>query len=380
MTLLSNLSLNLYSVIILAILYIHLVRHDDRSSFQYKLFTLMLKVTCILLAFDTLSRFDGRPGTYYVTFNYWGNLVVFLLNPVLPSLWILYVHYQIYDDQQRTMKLLWPLGAVNLIHGAMVVLGQHDGWFYLIDNANVYHRGPLYLLSAAISVVIIFVAFGLIFTNRRLIEYRYYFSLVFFAVPPLISIGLQIMFYGISIMLNSVVISILIVFLNIQNQRLYTDHLTGIFNRKKLEVYLKKKIELSTRQKTFSAIMLDIDDFKIVNDTYGHDAGDLVLEAAAKRLKNCMRSNDLVARFGGDEFYIILEVYTQEDLEIAVERIKNGIQGYAVDEVSGHKLHFSMGYAVYDYNAHMSPESFQKHLDTLMYEDKLRRKVLEERR
>jgi diguanylate cyclase (GGDEF)-like protein len=98
--------------------------------------------------------------------------------------------------------------------------------------------------------------------------------------------------------------------------------------------------------------------------------GDDALETAAKLLKSGLRSNDFIARFGGDEFCIILEISNGNDLEATVCRINRLIEKYNESGVKPYKLSFSMGYAVYDYNSHMKPEEFQKHLDVLMYENK----------
>jgi GGDEF domain-containing protein len=108
------------------------------------------------------------------------------------------------------------------------------------------------LLSTSITFALLLVAFILIMANREKIEKKHYLSLLFFAVPPFVCIILQIVFYGTSLVLNSVVLSLLIVFLNIQNHSIYTDFLTEVNNRKKLEIYLQKKISTSSSNKTFS--------------------------------------------------------------------------------------------------------------------------------
>ncbi|MBB6631459.1 GGDEF domain-containing protein [Clostridium algidicarnis] len=252
----------------------------------------------------------------------------------------------------------------------MVVLTQFFGWFYYIDSNNIYHRGPLFLLSASITVALIALAFVLITVNQKNIEKKYYFSLVFFAVPPLICIILQVVFYGISLMLNSVVLSLLIVFLNIQNQSMHIDYLTGINNRKRLEAYLKQKVSTSNENKTFSAIMMDLDDFKSINDTFGHDVGDDALKLTAKLLKNCTRSKDFIARFGGDEFCIVLDISNKNELDCVIRRINDCTKKYNESSGKPYKISFSMGYAVYDYNSRMSVEEFQKQIDILMYENK----------
>lgn len=171
-------------------------------------------------------------------------------------------------------------------------------------------------------------------------------------------------------MLNCVVLSLLIVFLNIQNQSIDTDYLTGVYNRKKLETYIKGKVSRSSENKTFSAILLDLNNFKAINDTFGHDVGDNVLETSAKLLKSSIRSNDFLARFGGDEFCIILDVSDRTNLEATVSRINDCIEKYNESCDHPYKISFSMGYAVYDYNSGMKVEEFQKQIDTLMYENK----------
>jgi diguanylate cyclase (GGDEF)-like protein len=158
--------------------------------------------------------------------------------------------------------------------------------------------------------------------------------------------------------------------LNIQNHNMYIDYLTGVNNRKRLETYLKEKINTSTENKTFSAILIDMNNFKSINDTFGHDVGDDALETSVKLLKSCLRANDFIARFGGDEFYIVLDVSNRDDLEATVSRINHCIEKFNESNLKPYKLSFSMGYAVYDCHSHMNVEEFQKKIDMLMYENK----------
>lgn len=370
MNLANNLVINIYSIVMLIIVSLHSLKHTEKESLQYKLYMMMVQITILMLVVDIFSRFDGKPGTIYSVINHFGNFMVFLLNPILPSLWLLYVYCQVVHEEGKTRHLLYPLFAINAVNAVMLVLPQFSGWFYYIDSDNIYHRGPLFLLSASVTVALILVAFALIVANRKKIEKKYYFSLVFFAVPPFVCIILQIIFYGMSLMLNSVVLSLVIVFLNIQNRSMHTDYLTGVNNRKKLETYLKEKVSTSTENKTFSAILIDLNNFKSINDTFGHDVGDNALEIFAKLLKNCLRSNDFIARFGGDEFCVVLDISDRIVLEATVYRINSCIEKYNESNSQPYKLSFSMGYAVYDYHSHMKVEEFEKQIDILMYENK----------
>ena len=139
-------------------------------------------------------------------------------------------------------------------------------------------------------------------------------------------------------------------------------------NRKRLDAYLKEKI--SSGDETFSAVLVDLNNFKMINDTLGHDAGDAALEIAAKLLKDSLRENDFIARYGGDEFCMILNISDKNDLERAVTRIKRFIEKNNKLSDSPYKIGFSMGYDVYDRNSDLNAENFLKKLDKMMYANK----------
>lgn len=376
MSLENNLIINIYSILLLIIIGFRAARLTEKDSLQDKLYMMMLYSTIFMLIIDIFSRFDGKPNTIYPIINRFGNLLIFMTSPVLSSIWLLYVHFQVFHHEDKTNQLTYKLVFINIVNAIILMVSQFYGWFFYIDANNIYHRGPLFLLPAFLTITLMLVAFLIILKNRGKLEKKYFFSLMFFAFPPLIGIVLQIKFYGFSLILNSVVPSMLVLFLNIQNHNIYSDYLTGVNNRKSLDRYLEKKISASTPNKSFSAILLDLDNFKAINDNYGHDMGDNALETTAKLLKSCLRSNDLIARYGGDEFFIVLDVSKKKDLEIMVKRINNCFEKYNESSSEPYKILFSSGCAVYDYNSHMKSEEFQKYVDVLMYEDKQKHKMV----
>jgi len=151
----------------------------------------------------------------------------------------------------------------------------------------------------------------------------------------------------------------------------FHDHLTGLANRALLDERMDLAVADAIRHRDLVGLAyIDIDEFKPVNDTYGHDVGDKVLVALAERLKNNIRTSDTVARLGGDEFVVLLPRLTAPgDLEIAAEKLSTAIAEPV--EIDGLTLHVtsSIGLALFDLEGD-SPGSMLAKADYAMYEAK----------
>jgi diguanylate cyclase (GGDEF)-like protein len=113
---------------------------------------------------------------------------------------------------------------------------------------------------------------------------------------------------------------------NLWNQANY-DPLTEISNRRSILASLRRQAALcQQRQQPLGLLMIDLDFFKRINDTYGHDCGDVVLKEAAKRMKNCIRNSDSIGRFGGEEFLAVIPNCSDEELLRLAERIREALK------------------------------------------------------
>lgn len=108
-----------------------------------------------------------------------------------------------------------------------------------------------------------------------------------------------------------------------------TDPLTLLINRRKFEELLDYEMERDKRYRTgLSFIFCDIDRFKLINDEYGHDAGDKVLKEFAKLLKNSIRASDIVARWGGEEFVLLIPNTTADIASVLAEKLRRTIDNH----------------------------------------------------
>lgn len=152
----------------------------------------------------------------------------------------------------------------------------------------------------------------------------------------------------------------------------FYDNLTGLHNRSWFLSYLDQKIEISSRQRDqqFAVLFIDLDKFKIVNDTLGHSVGDQLLREVSERLKECLRSADILARLGGDEFVMLLESRDVTYFSRVAERIINALNSpfhIANQELkSGASIGISLSNDEYE-----SSDQIIRDADIAMYQAKL---------
>ncbi|MBV5321561.1 MAG: diguanylate cyclase [Sulfuricurvum sp.] len=130
-----------------------------------------------------------------------------------------------------------------------------------------------------------------------------------------------------------------------------TDQLTGLYNRRHLDAVLEKNSQIAERYNIpFSVAIVDIDHFKNINDTYGHQVGDYVLQSLSGMLKSQSRAVDILGRWGGEEFLIIFPNTEEAEAEIAAEKIRNAIEIFTMDSVGNKTV--SIGVSEYHDDLH----------------------------
>jgi diguanylate cyclase (GGDEF)-like protein/PAS domain S-box-containing protein len=149
------------------------------------------------------------------------------------------------------------------------------------------------------------------------------------------------------------------------------DDLTQLYNSRHFYFQLKIELDRSNRYKqSLTLLLLDLDDFKVFNDAYGHVEGDQVLMRLGQVVKRCLRQTDSAYRYGGEEFTILLPMTTGEDGAVTAERIRMEFKKETFSPAPGQDVHVTVSIGLAQYKPQEEMKAFVHRVDRLMYQGK----------
>lgn len=234
-------------------------------------------------------------------------------------------------------------------------------FYYNLDGE--FARGPLYILLAIVPVFYILYA-GAHIIHRIIIthspsgrkEYQYLLS---FAFLPIIGGFIDMIVPHLPVMELSVLICIILFYVSFQDKLIYIDPLTGMNNRRVADKYLRNQMGLAAPDNPLYFFLADCDDFKIINDKYGHLEGDRALKIIGSELeKLSIQFNCYVARWGGDEFVLIARKHGIPEPEKLIEIFYANLRNRVKEEGLEYDVPISMGFIPCDNSAESTSELF----------------------
>ena len=341
-------------------------------------------MTLILLASETIGHIGEIYPEKYLFLTRIGYYVIYALDPADYLFAILYINCWLSDtDRTKGRKYFvlsyWIFVVANLVLVTVSTLFDLK-WFYYFDG-TAYLRGPLFLFRAVLLMLfcLLLSVYTVIYRSSIYADYRK----AIFSLPTLAAIGalLQVLAPDMNMTYASIAVGLLILFFQLQSKNLDVDYLTGALNRRGLDIRLEEAIKNAlTSGRTFSAIMLDLDHFKQINDTYGHIEGDFALKKVAEVLFQVFSQKAFIGRFGGDEFCILTEIQDEHALSDIVDIVEDELDKWNYKKEKPYAIEVSMGSMVYDPSARMSAKQFQMAIDELMYEKKRSHHLADNRR
>ncbi len=366
-----RIDLNLFMAVVCIIMYFSNRAISEKRLIHNRIFRWLIISVFLLLILESLTWIlDGSATELLIVCNYIVTISLFLLTPMPAFLWSLYVDSQIFHDVKTLKKLIYAFGIPLAICALLTLTTPFTNLMFYFDQNHIYHRGPWYPLLAVLSTLPIITSAASVWIHKNRITRKSAWMLTLFTVFALTSAAAQILFYGLAVIWSSIAVSILLAQTNLQNDQVFLDHLTGIFNRRQMDIHLADRVRMAKDGRPLSCILLDINHFKAVNDTLGHVAGDDALKDATAILQSSIRKGDFLARYGGDEFVILTDIDNEDTLRALLLRIREHTQSFNETKQRPYAIQFSAGCAVYRPETGWDSSTFLGYVDSLMYQDK----------
>lgn len=301
--------------------------------------------------------------------------LLFIAGPMISYLWYKFTYLWVNENNGYKIRKSNKFIMIPVIINALVVLiSQFFGLVFYITQSNVYKRGVLFFIPISTSYFYLIYSFIFIIASKEKISEVDFHPLLLFGIFPAIGGLIQSLFYGMLLMWSSIAFSLIITYVYLQQEMAQTDYLTGAWTREKLHGYLNRKIR-HNKGRNFSIVFLDLDNFKKINDTFGHNEGDRALKSVVQIVGKVLRKGDSITRYGGDEFVIFLNIGNKNDVQAVMKRISSAFEDYYNNSEKPYKLEFSYGYETYDVDNHMSARQYINYVDKLMYKSKSSKKL-----
>ena len=343
-------------------------RNRENARAQDRLYDGMCLVNLLGALLETTSFLvDGHWFTGCRLINYLSNSLCFLGTVSIGLLWCLYVDLRLRGERgamRKSIKLAIIPWAIEVV--AVIATLAGTGFLFTVSPDNVYRRGPGAPI-AYVSLVIYFAhSVHLAARSRRNGVDLRFFPIRYFVGPCLAGVALQFLFYGITTSWISVAMAMTCVQMRAYAESLYKDELSGLFNRRYLNGVLEKQV--GTTPNSLCGIMLDINDFKDINDNLGHATGDRAICAMGNVLLDAIPGGAVAIRYAGDEFVVLLPGSNEDDARSTVDAIAKTLARFNDSGTEPFSLSAAMGYA--QLKPGEDPETFFQNMDARMYEAK----------
>jgi diguanylate cyclase (GGDEF)-like protein len=368
-----------------AVLVLLLALRNYRQKFKYicceeKVFIFFILSTMAILIIETaLQNLWLQPGPAIHILLYVLQMLDFCLTVVIPMLWLYYCLFRLYHISSISPAARILIAAPAAVFILVVLIALPGGYAFRIDESNRYERGIAFMGSFIVGYEYIAASLILMIAKRKLLNQG---ELVPYLLVPALPITLGILEATLTSPLGLLWAATSLVILEIQmlvlNNKTNIDHLTSLNNRMALDTYVRRIIhESHSSGKPLGLIMIDIDNFKKINDTFGHPEGDRALKITADVLRECFLGKYFIARYGGDEFTVVLKDCSREMMAGYLQKLdterarqnKNGNKPY--------EIMFSVGASVFEQDEITDAHTMLMKVDRIMYKDKNSKKGID---
>lgn len=287
---------------------------------------------------------------------------------ILPLIaWYIYYEYKITYSLHSVKKQFnhYVFYIISIL--ILLFINSRYQLFFSIDSSNLFQTSKSYfiLYLPLYGSCIHFILH--ILHNLENIQDNVLKNILYYFLIPITASIIQLLYTGIAIIWPSVVMITVVAFIKLERSELLTDSLTNLYTRRYIDTEIHHLLHTN---KPFTLILIDMDKFKSINDSYGHTAGDQALVVMSSILKANIKYKDIISRYGGDEFLILLPSGNPFIGDIVTTRLLGELLSYNNKNLVPYKLAFSFGIHFVDSGTTRSVKDLLKEVDMKMYQQK----------
>ena len=345
-------------------------RRKNRENIrgEARLYDAMAVVNLLGALLETVSFWvDGEQFPGARALNMLTNSLCFLGTVSIGFLWSFYVDLLIYRNYKRTVRNAKFLLIPWLIEVFAILFNLfRPGFLFAVSEGNIYHRGQWAIIGYVTLMFYFVYTTHLVYYSKRQGFNLNFFPVLYFIGPCLAGVLIQLFFYGITTSWASVAVALCFVQMQAYAENLYTDELSGLYNRRYLNSLLTKQAR--TNRRSLYGIMMDINDFKHINDSFGHSTGDQAICKMGDILFRSIPEGGIAIRYAGDEFIVLLPGGDETTALATAKEIDRHLSRFNHSGEAPFTLTVSMGWAGFDPQS--GKEAFLTAMDEKMYEKK----------
>lgn len=370
-------SINIYSLFILAIMFFQAIKLlKTKDKFQGIIWVEIISCLFFIILADILSWviIINKSNTMIIISKI-SNCFVFTFTSFFTVRTVLFFNYTVNFSKSSYCKLkkfFYPIIIINFILSILSIF--FNIYFYYDINGN-YFIGNYYYISICLIFLPLLYGFFIMISKYKKIKDIISTLLLGFLCPILFIMVHIFLNLPVSILFSSIVLSAIIFNTLLINNDFNVDYLTKLKNKRGIDRYFSQLP--NTVNDYLIVIYIDIDNFKKINDDFGHFEGDFVLSLFSSYLFKAVNIRDLIARFGGDEFLIATRCNNEKNYKKIIKNILNKTNKFNESNKKPYKISFSYGVSITKPNTPINKEKIIKQADQNMYKFKQVKKTEE---
>ena len=366
-----NLSFSVLTANIISILLIGTLYLANRQKAEYDRDMRLLQQIMVTIGIANISDccvyyLAGSSNIVIKVLVFLSGSGLFLGNVMIGYLWakFIMVHMNIpFSDIRR--NIYRTIGLVAIV---LLVINIFYPLVFSVSDGR-YQRGFAYIIFLIFAAFYILDSLFLYVKRVKKNGSLKLFPVHIFLIPVILGVVIQAFFVEIAITWTSIAISVAGIMTALKNEIIFTDCLTGLYNRVYLEFLHKRAC--NKKDCWVSGIMIDLNGFKQINDNYGHAEGDLALCIVADLLRKSFSEYGVVTRYAGDEFVIMLNTTDDQLIQKIIKSAKKNFVTENKKNDKPYQLSASMGYAITNLS-NETIDDFMNRIDEQMYQDKMK--------